>query len=137
MNWISRLPNISNFITSHSQVLGRIDFLKKNTQSLQENTWAGVFFNKGAGLQSPFWKLIWERDSSTGAFLWIWQKFWEYLFFRTAPRFYNFSIAKVRHSIYCALFTDLRYLSKSLTNSVNLVSLESGYQAEHHFLLFL
>ena len=40
---------------------------------------------------------------------------------RTALCFCNFNIAKVRLSMYCALLTNFRYLSKSLPNSINLV----------------
>ena len=53
----------------------------KISQTLQENTCAGVFFNKVAGLQSASFI---KRDCNTSAFLWSLRNFLEHLFSRTS-----------------------------------------------------
>ena len=53
MKWISRSFNISNFISSHSQVFGRIDVPKKLRKIHVKALVLECTFNKVAGPQSP------------------------------------------------------------------------------------
>ena len=96
MKWISRSFNISNFISSHSQVFGRIDVPKKLRKIHVKALVLECTFNKVAGPQSPDWNFNSEKDTSTGVFLWLSWNFWEYLYYRTAPRDWvrNFNIVK-------------------------------------------
>ena len=96
-----------------------------------------MYFNKDADLDSPTEALS-KKETQAQGFSYEFCKIFKNIFLcRTAPCFCNFNIAKVRLSMYCALLTNFRYLSKSLPNSINLVSLESDCQVEDHFLLFL
>ena len=125
MNWISSSFNVSKFISSPSQVFGRIDVLEKLRQVHKKTPMLEYVLIKmhSSNLQSEILiKRLRERHRHRCVPV-DFAKILRTLFLYNS--LCNFNIAKVRLSIYFVFFSNPRYLPESLQNSINLVSLES------------
>ena len=96
MNWISQSFNISNFISSRSQVFDQLGVPKNFTRKIQmKKLVLKPVFSK---LQASNVKLATFITKETSAQVGFFAKFLRMLFHRTAPGgcLYNFSVAKVQ-----------------------------------------
>ena len=116
-NFIFLCSDISNFISSPSQVFGRIDVLQKlhNIQRKTSELEYILIKLQASNFQS---ETLIRKETPAKVFSCEFCKKFRTPFYETALRdcFCNFNIAKVGFSICCALLTNFRYFSKSLPN---------------------